>query len=63
MIRTHAGDLFNILLGVCAFGYSFMPQERVRNYRRGVALAMRIVGIILISVSSANIVLSIANHS
>ena len=62
-MRTHAGDLFNIILGLCAIGYSFMPHERVRNYRRGIALAMRILGLFLISLSGVNLILSFMNRS
>jgi hypothetical protein len=54
-MTQHAGDWLNIVLGVCAIGYSFMPADRVRNYRRGLALFMRFIGLVLLLVSGSNL--------
>ncbi len=51
MVVNRAGYVFNILLGLCAVGYSFVPPERVRSYRRSVAVFMRGVGLVLIVIS------------
>ncbi len=61
-LQTHVADLFNIVLGLSAIGYSWMPAERVRNYRRGVALSMRILGIVLVAISTTNVLMEIGHH-
>ena len=60
MIRS--GDLFNLVLGLCAVIYSFMPANRVRNYRYGVALLMRFAGLILLSIAAASVMLQHSSH-
>ena len=48
------------MLGGCALGYSFMPANHVRNYRRGLALFMRFVGLVLLLISGSNLFLSLS---
>ena len=43
--------LINLVLGLCAVAYSFVPPERIRQYRRPVALLMRYTGFVLITLS------------
>lgn len=57
-MNNHGGDWLNVVLGLCALGYSFMPPGRVRNYRRGLALFMRFIGLVLLLVSGSNLLLS-----
>ncbi len=56
---TRTGELFNLVLGACALGYSFMPPERVRSYHRSVALAMRALGIFLVGLALMSLLLSV----
>ena len=50
-----AGDLLNLVLGACAVGYSYMPADRVKSHKRGVALAMRAVGVIMLGLAAASL--------
>lgn len=46
-----AVEVVNLVLGLCAIGYSFVPPQRVRNYRRGIALLLRFCGMALVAIS------------
>ncbi len=59
---SHPGDYFNILLGLCALAYSWVPAERIRNYKRSVALSLRIVGALLVVISATNLLLDFGHH-
>ena len=50
-----SGAIVNLVLGACAIGYSFMPADRVRGYRRSVALLMRWVGVVLVALAVINL--------
>ncbi len=52
------GDLVDLALGLCALVYSFMPADRVPSYRRGVALLMRFVGVVLVLIAGSNLLLA-----
>ena len=54
---VQSGEWFNILLGLCAVGYSLIPPHRVRNYRRGLALALRWLGVALLALAAAGLLL------
>ena len=41
-------EWLDVSLALCAIWYSFMPAHRVIHYRRGVALAMRYAGFLLL---------------
>ena len=47
----------NIVLGLCAIGYSLLPPHRIRNYKRGISLFMRFLGVVLLMVSGTNLLL------
>ncbi len=50
-------EIFNMVLGLCALGYSYVPASRVKSYKRSVALIMRGVGLLLIVLSAASLLL------
>ena len=50
-------EIFNMVLGLCALGYSFVPASRVKNYKRSVALIMRWIGVLLIVLSAVSLLL------
>ena len=54
---TRADDVLNIILGVCAVAYSFLPPRQLPQYRRGLALVLRIGGMGLVLVAGANMAL------
>jgi hypothetical protein len=56
---SYGNELFNLVLGLCAFGYSFVPADRVRSYRKGIALAMRGFGLLLILLSLVSLILKV----
>ena len=59
-----AGDLVNLLLGTCAVVYSWLPPQRIRAYRRSIALVLRVLGMVLIGLSAANMLLTaFAGHA
>ena len=48
-------EFINLLLGLCAVWYSYVPPERIKNYRRPVALLVRYAGFILTALSLASV--------
>lgn len=54
---NHAGEAFNLVLGLCAVGYSWLPPHRVKNYRRSFALLLRSMGLLLAGLSTTSVVL------
>ena len=55
-----SGAVFNLILGVCALAYSFLPPERVRRYRPGLAKLLRILGIVLVTLAVTSLLLRAA---
>lgn len=51
------GDIINLILGTCGIVYSLLPPERVRNYRRNLALLMRGGGICLLIIALTSLFL------
>lgn len=48
-----AGHVLNIVLGLSAIGYSYLPPSRVKHYKRGLSLIMRILGLFLLIISGS----------
>ena len=52
-----AGAILNLILGACALSYSWLPPERVRNYRPELAQLLRWLGAVLIALAAVSLVL------
>ena len=53
----NAGHIVNVVLGMCAIGYSYLPPHRVKNYNRSLSLMMRILGLVLLAISVTSLLL------
>ena len=53
----NAGHIVNVVLGMCAIGYSYLPPHRVKNYKRSLSLMMRILGLVLLAISVTSLLL------
>ena len=55
----NAGHILNVILGLCAIGYSYLPPHRIRHYKRSISLLMRILGFFLLIISVTSLLLSL----
>ena len=53
-----AGHILNVMLGLCAIGYSYLPPHRVRNYKHSLSLLMRILGLFLLTITVTSLLLA-----
>ena len=53
-----AGEVFNIVLALCAVAYSFLPPHRVRRHNRRLSLFLRLCGLLLLSISLTSLFLT-----
>ena len=51
------GHILNVVLGLCAIGYSYLPPHRVKHYKHSLSLLMRVVGLFLLALSVTSLLL------